>query len=128
MSCPQVHRLTAVAVAVRVAALVIGASACAPLPRLASISVRQADYFAAKPELSSRVARAMEDGHVLLDRDTTQVWVVLGDPVRKTKFDRAAVQVWLYRAASLHQDHYKLGPGMVRLTFLKNRLVVIEPM
>lgn len=70
----------------------------------------------------------MQAGHIVAGMDTKQVWVVLGDPVRKTRFDRTATDVWIYRAHSLQQDHYRLGTQDVRLIFVKDRLVVIEPM
>ena len=108
--------------------LVVTMGACAPLPRRAFIAARQADYFASKPELSSEVSRAIEEGHVLLGMDTTQVWVALGDPARKTRFSRTQTEVWLYRAGSLHQNHYRLGSEAVRLVFVQNRLVAIEPL
>lgn len=120
------RRLMALVVVCVAAAL--GANACASLPRRADSGARQADYFATRPELPPKVSRAMEDGHILLGMDVKQVWVVLGDPVRKTRFARRDVEVWIYRGASLHQDHYKLGSDLVRLIFLKNRLVVIESM
>lgn len=129
MSWPQSpRRLITVAAAVLVSLLALGVVGCAALPRRMFLSARQADYFATRPELSPRVARAMEDGHILLGMDTTQVWVVLGDPVRKSRFVRAEVEIWLYRATSLRQDHFKLGPDLMRLIFLKNQLVIIEPM
>jgi hypothetical protein len=101
---------------------------CAPLPRQASASVRQADYLASQRELSPEMARAIGDGHIALGMDTKQVWVVLGDPARKTRFDRTVTEVWLYKPDRLHQDHFRLGTQDVRLIFVKDRLVVIEPM
>ena len=108
--------------------LVVAIGACAPLPRRAFFTARQADYLATRPELSSEVARAIENGHILLGMDTTQVWVALGDPARKTRFPRSQTDVWVYRAGSLHQDHHNLGSGAVRLVFVQGRLVVVEPL
>lgn len=100
---------------------------CAPLPRRVFASARQADYFAARRELSPEVARAIEAGHLLIGMDVEQVWVVLGDPVRKAYFDRSATEVWIYRAGRLHQDQlHTHGNEPFRLVFINKRLVLIE--
>ena len=101
---------------------------CASLPRQVAPRLRQADYLAQQPELSPDIVRAMQAGRILLGMDTKQVWVVLGDPARKTRFADADTDVWLYRAYSVLQDHYRLGTQDVRLIFVQDRLVVIEPM
>lgn len=106
----------------------LAGATCAPLPRGALVSARQADYFASQRELPPRIVDALEAGHILLGMDTKQVWVALGDPARKTRFDRSATEVWLYKAARLHQDHYRLGNQDVRLVFVKDHLVAIEPL
>lgn len=106
----------------------LAGAGCASAPRQVPPQVRQADYFASRPELSPDMVRAMQTGRILLGMDTKQVWVVLGDPARKTRFARNETDVWLYRASSVQQDHYRLGTQDVRLIFIKDRLVVIEPM
>lgn len=106
----------------------LAGAACASAPREVPPRVRWANYFASHGELPPDIARVMHAGHIVAGMDTKQVWVVLGDPVRKTQFERSQTDVWLYRAHSLQQDHYRLGTQGVRLIFVKDRLVVIEPM
>ena len=101
---------------------------CASSTRQVSPQVRQADYFALHHELPPDIARAMQAGHILIGMDSKQVWVVLGNPARKTRFARSETDVWLYRAYSILQNHYRLGTQDVRLIFIRDRLVVIEPM
>lgn len=114
-------------VAIVMCAAGLAGAACASSPREVPPRVRWADYFASHGELAPDIARAMQAGHIVAGMDTKQVWVVLGEPARKTRFERSETDVWLYRAHSLQQDHYRLGTQGVRLIFAKDRLVVIEP-
>ena len=63
----------------------------------ASSRVRQADSDASSPARPSDIRAAMEAGHVVVGMDTKQVWIVLGEPVRKTRFAQTATDVWIYR-------------------------------
>lgn len=100
---------------------------CAPLPRRVFASARQADYFATRRELTPEVRQAIEAGHLLIGMDMEQVWVVLGDPVRKTRLANTGAEVWLYRGGRLHQDQiHTHGSESFRVVFVAKRVIVIE--
>jgi hypothetical protein len=59
-----------------------------------------------------------------------QVWVVLGDAVRKTTFrsDRL-IEIWLYRGHKLHQGQlHGDRADLFRLVFRDGILIVVEPL
>lgn len=103
------------------------ASSCASIPQSRRASARLADYFARHREVAPLVAAAMNQGHLLVGMDHDQVWAVLGDPVRRTRFSHS--EVWLYPGHRLHQGHLRTqGSTLFRLVFINGRLAVIEPL
>lgn len=56
-----------------------------------------------------------------------EVWVVVGDPVRKSMFRGGTVEVWLYPAVRFHQGPGTHGADSFRLVFVNGRLTIIEP-
>ena len=102
---------------------------CMHLPMRAQQDFRRQQFFATHREISPSVANAINAGHVILDMDREEVWVVLGDPVWKSMFRAGAVEVWLYPAVRLHQDvMHSRGAVTFRLVFIDGRLRVIEPL
>ncbi len=113
--------------ALLVAGCVVTAGSCAPLPRQAFASARLSDYLASRPELTPEIARAIDTGHLVLGMDTRQVWVVLGDPIRRTSFQASRIEVWLYGPGRLHQDQlHTHGNEAFRVVFREGRLILIE--
>lgn len=102
---------------------------CAHLTPSQFASVRIGAYLAAHRETPAAIAGAMEAGHVVLGMDQRQVWVVLGDPVRRTTFGAgSSVNLWLYPGYRLHQDQmHGHGAALFRLVFIDGRLALIEP-
>ncbi len=61
--------------------------------------------------------------------DEEQVRVVLGEPVRRTRFTRRrTIEVWIYPGYTLHQDQMRgHGAQLFRLVFIEGALAIIEP-
>lgn len=108
--------------------LVLGMTACVYVPLRGRQQYRREQYFAAHRELSPTVANAIETGHVVPGMDREQVWVVVGDPIRKSLFPASKVEVWLYPSVRFHQDPaHSHGASSFRLVFIDGILRVIEP-
>ena len=75
------------------------------------------------------LADAIVRGHVIAGMDQEQVKVVLGEPVRRSRFERQPpVDVWISQWYKLHQDHMRAGSTpLFRLVFVGGRLTVVEP-
>jgi hypothetical protein len=103
---------------------------CVNLPRSAFASFREAEYFASHNELPPRIRAAIEDGHVLVGMDREQVFVVLGQPIRRTlSKQHDSAEAWIYLGYKLHQDLLHLqGADLVRIIFLEGRVAMIEPL
>jgi hypothetical protein len=119
-------------IATVVAATLLGAvvTACAHLPPSAHASFRKARYFAEPRELTPSITDAIRRGHVIPGMYREQVWVVLGDAVRKTTFrsDRL-IEIWLYRGHKLHQGQlHGDRADLFRLVFRDGILIVVEPL
>ena len=100
---------------------------CVHVPLRERAAFRLAEYLDNHAEVAPSVAEAMRQGHVTLGMDEEQVLAVLGEPVRRVRYDRAATpQVWIYRGHKLHQG-YAHGASLYRLVFLDGRLRVLEP-
>ena len=111
-----------------VAAVGLVLSACTYVPLRQRAAFRKQQYFAAHREVEPATAKAIDTGHVILGMDTEQVWVVLGDPLRKKAFSSGTVEVWLFSSTRLHQDPmHSHGAESFRLVFMNGRLVIIEP-
>ena len=119
--------MTARPSAARAGALLLAAtSACVHVPLRERAAYRLDEYFASHGEIAP-VAYAMRRGHIALGMDEEQVLAVLGNPVRRTRYEgRGAAQVWTYRGHQLHQG-YAHGASLYRLVFLDGRLRVLEP-
>lgn len=104
------------------------ASGCAPLPGRAVASVRKADYFASQRELAPEMARAIETGRLIPGMTPEQVWVVLGDPARKTRFEGTGTEVWVYEGGRSHVAQLPNGIEAFRVVFIEGRLVLVEPL
>lgn len=115
-------------VAMAVTLALLAATGCAHLPRSAHASARFADYFAMPRELSPAIARALERGHAIEGMDREQVWVVFGEPIRKTRFSGPqAIEVWLYPGHRFHQDSLRgHGVTLFRVVFIDGRVALIE--
>ena len=101
---------------------------CAHVPLRGRQQYRREQYFATHRELSPAIAKGIATGHVVPGMDREQVWVVVGDPVRKSLFPAANVEVWLYPSVRFHQDQaHSHGASSFRLVFIEGILRVIEP-
>lgn len=103
---------------------------CAHLPPSAFASVRKAVYFSENREILPSIRSAMEQGHVVPGMDREQVWTVLGEPVRVTRFTREpAIEIWLFQGYKLHQDQVRADRAdLFRAVFRDGILVIIEPL
>ena len=110
------------------AALLLTVAACAHVPLRGRQQYRRDQYFASQRELAPTIAYAIQTGHVVPGMDREQVWVVLGDPVRKSLFEAKWVEVWLYPSERFHQDPvHSHGASSFRLVFIGGILRIIEP-
>ncbi len=111
------------------AVIVSSLTACIYVPSRRKAAAREAAYFSAHPELPPSIAKAIDQGHVLLGMTKEQVWVVLGDPAHKRVFgENGSIEIWLFPAHRLHQDQlHSHGTSSFRLTFIDGRLIVLEP-
>lgn len=108
--------------------LLLSMTACVYVPLRGRQQHRRGQYFASHRELSPTIANAIEAGHVVSGMDQEQVWVVVGDPVRKSLFPAANVEVWLFPSVRFHQDPaHSHGASSFRLVFIDGILRVIEP-
>lgn len=109
-------------------AALVAAGGCAHVPRSAYASARFADYCATSRELPAAVTRALERGHAVEGMDREQVWVVFGEPIRKTRFSGPrALEVWLYPGHKFHQDPLRgHGVTLFRVVFIDGRVALIE--
>ncbi|MBI3491393.1 MAG: hypothetical protein HY047_06370 [Acidobacteria bacterium] len=108
--------------------LLLSVTACVYVPLRGRPQYRREQYFANHRELSPTIANAIETGHVVPGMDREQVWVVVGDPVRKSLFAAANVEVWLYPSVRFHQDPaHSHGASSFRLVFIDGILRIIEP-
>jgi hypothetical protein len=112
-------------VAVAVLILAIG---CVHVPLRARQDFRRQQFFATHREVSPAVTEAVNTGHVIIGMDQEEVWVVVGDPIRKTIFRGGTVEVRFYPAVRFHQGPRTRGADLFRLVFVNGRLTVIEPM
>jgi hypothetical protein len=112
-----------------IGALVI-AGGCSSLPRTRRAEARKIEYFAVPREISETVRTAIERGHVLTGMDQEQVWVVLGDPVWKSRFlsGERVIEVWIYPGIRMHQDQVRAtAHSTFRIVFGDGRVLLIEP-
>lgn len=108
--------------------LVLSVTACVYMPLRGRQQYRREQYFASHRELSPTISNAIETGHVVPGMDREQVWVVVGDPVRKSLFPASKVEVWLYPSVRFHQDPaHSHGASSFRLVFIDGILRIIEP-
>jgi hypothetical protein len=106
---------------------VLWTAGCVHVPLRERAAFRLSQYFEHHSEVAPSVAEAMQRGHVTLGMDAEQVFAVLGEPVRRVRYDGAgAPQVWIVRGHKLHQG-YAHGASLYRLVFLEGRLRVLEP-
>lgn len=104
------------------------ASGCASVPLRDRQQYRREQYFATRRELSPTITNAIETGHVVPGMDREQVWVVVGDPAKKSLFPAARAEVWLYPSVKFHQDPaHSHGASSFRLVFVNGILQFIEP-
>ncbi len=124
------HALTPGPLRVAIVLAVLAQGACAHLPASRYAEARKARYFEAHREISPAIAEAIVRGHVIAGMDQEQVKVVLGEPVRTTRFERQPpIDVWIYQWYKLHQDQVRAGSThLFRLVFVGGRLTVVEPL
>jgi hypothetical protein len=117
--------------AARIAAVVLGSAwvgACVHVPLRDRAAFRLDEYFADHGEIAPSLVDAMRRGHVMLGMDPEQVFAVLGEPARRTRYEGpGAAEVWIYRGYKLHQG-YAHGASLYRLVFLDGRLRLLEPL
>lgn len=103
---------------------------CVHLPASAYASVRKAVYFSENREILPSIRSAMEQGHVVPGMDREQVWTVLGEPVRLTRFKgEPVIEIWLYQGHKLHQDQMRADRAdLFRAVFRDGILVILEPL
>ena len=103
-------------------------AACASVPLRERQQYRREQYFATHAELSPTIAQAIQTGHVVPGMDREQVWVVVGDPVKKSLFPASKAEVWLYPTVKFHQDPaHSHGASSFRLVFVNGILLFIDP-
>jgi outer membrane protein assembly factor BamE (lipoprotein component of BamABCDE complex) len=108
--------------------LLCTSASCASIPPSARAQYRRDQYFSKPQEMSSEIANAMRNGHVVPGMTMEQVWVVVGDPVLKSAFPTASAEVWLYPSVRFHQDHlHGHGATSFRLVFVDGVLRIIDP-
>lgn len=113
-------------------ALILGLSithvACAHIPSSRRAEFRKSEYFRTHPELPPAIERAILDGHIIAGMDREQVKVVLGDPVRVSRFQaRSDIEVWLYQGYKFHQDQIHTISVLYRIVCVAGRVVLVEP-
>ena len=109
-------------------ALLFSMTACTYVPLRGRQDYRREQYFASHRELIPTIASAIGSGHLVVGMDREQVWVVAGDPVRKSIFPASKTEVWLYPSVRFHQDPgHSHGASSFRLVFVDGVLRVIEP-
>lgn len=119
-------RQRAIAAAV---ALLLASSAACVRPRLEDRpSWRRQQYLQQNPELSPRIAEAIERGHVVVGMTEAQVRATLGAPSYVKVFEsKSPTAVWLYRGHLLHQDQLHTdAKSLFRIVFIDHRVAVIE--
>ena len=104
------------------------AAGCVSVPLRDRQQYRREQYFATLRELSPTITNAIATGHVVPGMDRQQVWVVVGDPAKKSLFPNAKAEVWLYPPVKFHQDPvHSHGASSFRLVFVNGILQFIEP-
>ena len=104
---------------------------CAHVPPSGRAAVRLERYFSTPRELRPSIRDAMLKGHVVEGMDAEQVRVVLGDPIRATRFarDTDTVDVWLYPGYRFHQERFHGSDStLYRLVLVNGILAVVEPL
>lgn len=114
--------------ALRPIVLIVLSAGCVYVPLRGRAIVREREYFETHREVPPAIARAIEQGHVILGMDREQVVVVLGEPLRRTDHGGApSIEVWLYQGFRFHQD-LSHGASLYRLVFRAGLLALIEPL
>jgi len=106
-------------------------SGCVHVPPSGRAAVRLERYFSTPHELRPSIRDAMLKGHVIEGMDAEQVHVVLGDPIRKTRFGRDGdvVDVWLFPGHRFHQERlHGSASSLYRLVLVNGVLAVVEPL
>jgi hypothetical protein len=88
-------------------------------------------YFSQRRELLPSIRDAMIKGHVVAGMNAEQVRVVLGDPTRRTRFNRGgdAFDVWLFPGHRFHQEKlHGEGSTLYRLVLINGVLAIVEPL
>jgi hypothetical protein len=104
---------------------------CVHVPPSGRAAVRLERYFSTPHELRPSIRDAMLKGHVVEGMDAEQVRVVLGDPVRSTRFGHGGdvIDVWLFRGYRFHQERFPgKGSTLYRLVLVNGVLAIVEPL
>ncbi len=104
---------------------------CAHVPPSGRAAVRLERYFSEPRELVPSLREAMLKGHIVEGMDAEQVRVVLGAPMRSTRFSRAGdvIDIWLFPGHRLHQERLHAdGSTLYRLVLINGVLAVVEPL
>ena len=106
----------------------LAAAGCVHVPRSPNAGARFAVYFATPRDLPPDVTGALEHGHVVEGMDREQVWVALGEPIRKATFSGPrALELWLYPGYKFHQDPLRgHSVTLFRVVFIDGRVALIE--
>lgn len=86
-------------------------------------------YFGESKDASEVMREAIRLGHIIPGMDRGQVTTALGEPIRKIYSTKTAgLEHWLYGIESLHQEQFRgRGWSFVRITFLDNRVIMVDP-
>lgn len=106
-------------------------SGCAHVAPSDRAVVRLQRYLGTPRELVPSIRDAMLAGHVIKGMDAEQVSVVLGHPVRSTRFSRGGdvIDVWLFPGHRFHQERlYGDRSTLYRLVLINGILAVVEPL
>lgn len=86
-------------------------------------------YFGENKDASAVIREAVRLGHIVPGMTRGQVAASLGEPIRKVRSTKTAgVEHWYYRVDKLHQEQFRgRGWSVVRITFLDERVVMVDP-
>jgi hypothetical protein len=113
------------------AASLLWLGGCVHVPPSGRATVRLERYFSTPHELRPSIRDAMLKEHVVEGMDAEQVYVVLGAPLRNTRFSRGGnvIDIWLFPGHLFHQERlHGKGSTLYRLVLVNGVLAVVEPL
>ena len=98
---------------------------CSSAIRLEWRGKRVERYLQAHPNTPAAIAEAMQRGHVLIGMTPEQVIVTIGEPKIRNR-GRSGMERWLYSATPLHQDQSSHGATLAKISFISDRVALVE--